>query len=146
MPIFDVTCAGCGTKLGEVEHSEQPDYGDAHACKDCFLAQHEGSEWLHVDQHPTDVQHMSPVGDVIVHARNIVEDRNHDADDELTLALVHHDLRDGPIPMLMGSTHCRMVNGRAVFTGLYVRGTGCFRFRVDASGHEPTYTLEFRVT
>lgn len=143
---MDITCADCGTKLGEMVDGTGIHDPTAHICFDCGLALqgHEETEWLHVEQHPLDISRMQPITTITVIKRGVYHDID-DSDEDLTVSLVHHDLRDEPVPMLMGNTKRKLVDGCVQIDGLYVRGPGVFRLQI-ASATETIHTFSFRVT
>ncbi|MBV8071867.1 MAG: hypothetical protein JO270_18305 [Acidobacteriaceae bacterium] len=145
---MDLLCADCGTKLGEVvDGTTANDLSLAHRCFDCHLdtLDIEETEWLHLENQPHDIRHMSPVTTISVVVRGPFDDVL-DRDKEVTVSLQHEDLRDDPLPMLMGNPTRKMNGGRIRFDNLYVRGTGNFCLRFDAPGHVPVYSHSFKVT
>lgn len=140
---MDITCTDCGTVLGEITGG-QPD-PSAYRCFDCHVDTMDGeSEWLHMEQQPQDINRMMPLTCSVI-KRGYYHDHADWADDELTLELLHEDMRDAPLPMLMGNPVRKMSGGRATFDNLYIRGTGCFRLRFTAPGQEPVYSFSFKV-
>jgi hypothetical protein len=142
---MDVTCRDCGTKLGEVLNgSSDP---DAHMCFDCHVSSqgHSATEWLHILNHPQHIGHMSPVTTFSVCMRGPYDDVI-PWDDDMTVELCHEDLRDDPVPMVMGNMVRRMTEGRVTIDNLYIRGLGCFRLRLSVPGLDPICTFSFRVT
>lgn len=144
---MDILCADCGTKLGEVvDGTTQRDLSLAHRCFDCHLdtLDVEETEWLHLENQPEDIQHMRPITTLQVVKRGVFDDVV-DADAQLTISLCHEDLRDDPIPMMMGNSQRQMIGGRCQIDGLYVRGVGNFCLKIEAPGHSPIYTHSFKV-
>lgn len=143
--MVDVTCTDCGTKLGEALDGQEPG-PRAHGCVDCWMdAMGVEREWVHLENQPLNIQHMSPITTLYVVKRGLF-DAVVDADDDLTVTLCHEDLRNAPLPMMMGNPKRKLINGQTQIDGLYVRGTGNFCLRIDATGHDPVYTHSFKVT
>ena len=144
---MDILCCDCGTKLGEMVDGSGFLDPTAHSCFDCWHAAqgHASLEWLHVEQQPLDIGHMSPITTVVVVKRGPYDDIL-EGDEDLTVSLVHHDLRDAPLPMLMGNPNRKLSGGICRIDGLYVRGTGVFRLKIESPGHDPLHTFSFRVT
>jgi hypothetical protein len=145
--MSDVICEDCKAIIGHALDGHGPRPG-AHICFDCWVASHDvdSTEWLHMENRPEDIGQMSPVTTLYVVKRGLYHDVADWAEEDFTVTLVHDDLRDEPVPMLMGNPNRKLSFGRATIDGLYVRGTGRFRLRLDAEGHDPIYTNGFKVT
>lgn len=145
---MDILCADCDTKLGEVvDGTTKNDLSLHHRCFECGMADMgiDCFEWLHLENQPENIGRMQPITTLSVVKRGPFDDVI-DADVDLTVTLCHEDLRDDPVPMMMGNTARKMIAGRAIIDSLYVRGTGQFCLKIEATGHDPLYTHTFKVT
>lgn len=141
---MDIVCTDCGMVLGEITGGVPDPL--AYRCFDCHVeTMHGESEWLHIETQPVDINRMYPVTCTVM-KRGYFDDHADWADEEVTIDVLHEDMRDDALPMLMGNTVRKMAGGRVKFDNLYIRGTGCFRLRFKAPGHEPVYSFSFKVT
>jgi hypothetical protein len=145
--MADIVCNDCGEKLGEALVGYDPTQPQPHSCVDCWMESMgvDQQEWMHLENQPSDIQHMSPITTLYVLKRGVFDDVV-DSDDDLHVTLCHEDLRAAPVPMMMGNLRRKLHNGRTHIDGLYVRGTGNFCLRIDTPGCDPLYTHSFKVT
>lgn len=140
---MDIVCTDCSMVLGDITGAT-PD-PSAYRCFDCHVAaMHGETEWLHIEMQPMSIGRMQPIVCSVI-KRGYFDDLANWADEEVTVEVLQEDV-GAPLPMLMGNPVRKMSGGRVKFDNLYVRGTGCFRLRFTAPGHEPVYSFCFKVT